>query len=70
LAEHYSTPKNTIGTELYFSKTYFSTEQLFAWTLTVIILSFIIEKLLIFSIEKIADRSKFTIKDSKKDVKL
>lgn len=69
-AEILSTPKNTIGTELYFSKTYFSTEQLFAWTLTVIILSFIIEKILIFLIQKIADRSKFTIKDSKNDVKL
>ena len=67
-AEILSTPKNTIGTELYFSKTYFSTEQLFAWTLTVIILSFIIEKILIYLIEKIADHSKFTVKDSKKDV--
>ena len=67
-AEILSTPKDTIGTELYFSKTYFSTDQLFAWTLTVIVLSFVIEKILIFLIEKIADHSKFTVKDSKTDV--
>lgn len=46
-AEVLCTPKQAIGTQIYFSKTYMETAELFAWTLTVIILSVIIEKLLI-----------------------
>ena len=55
-AEVLCTPKHAIGTQIYFSKTYFETSDLFAWTLTVIILSVIIEKLLIFSLERLANR--------------
>ena len=46
-AEVLCTPKQAIGTQIYFSKTYMETPELFAWTLAVIILSVIIEKLLI-----------------------
>ena len=46
-AEVLCTPKQAIGTQIYFSKTYMETTELFAWTLAVIILSVIIEKLLI-----------------------
>ena len=46
-AEVLCTPKQAIGTQIYFSKTYLETTELFAWTLAVILLSVIIEKLLI-----------------------
>lgn len=47
---------NAIGTEIYFAKAYFETTDLFAWTLTVIILSIIIEKLLILGISSISKK--------------
>ena len=46
-AEVLCTPKQAIGTQIYFAKTYMDTTELFAWTLAVILLSVIIEKLLI-----------------------
>ena len=49
-AEVLCTPKNAIGTQIYFSKTYLETPLLFAWTLVVIVLSVIIEKLLMLGI--------------------
>ena len=49
-AEVIAPTPNAIGTEIYFAKNYFETTDLFAWTLTVIILSIIIEKLLIFGL--------------------
>lgn len=55
-AEVLSTPQKAIGTELYFSKTYLETPSLFAWTLVVIIMSVIIEKLFVFSLEKLGNR--------------
>lgn len=42
-AEVLSQPKNAIGTNVYNSKVYLETPELFAWTLTVIVLSLIIE---------------------------
>lgn len=45
-AEVISTPKLSIGRSLYESKLYIETPELFAWTLTVIILSIIAEKIL------------------------
>ncbi len=50
-AEVLCTPKNAIGTELYFSKTYLETPSLFAWTLVIIVLSLIIEKLFVRALE-------------------
>lgn len=55
-AEVLCTPRHAIGTQIYFSKTYLETTDLFAWTLAVIILSVIIEKLLILSLERLAGR--------------
>ncbi len=52
-AEVLSTPKHAIGTQLYFSKTYLETPSLFAWTLVIIVLSVIIEKLLVRLLELI-----------------
>ena len=44
-AEVICSPHNTIGYFLYRTKIYFDTPALFAWTLCVIVLSFIIEKI-------------------------
>ena len=55
-AEVLAVPKQAIGTEIYFSKLWFETPTLFAWTIVIIILSFIIEKLLIIAIEAIAKK--------------
>ena len=51
-AEILATPSNSIGKELYFSKTYLETPTLFAWSLVVIILSLIIEKTFVFIIDR------------------
>ena len=36
-------PKNTIGAEIYSAKAYFESDLLFAWTVVVIILSYVFE---------------------------
>ena len=45
-AEVIGVPKNAIGTQLYNAKIYLETDALLAWTLVVIILSMVIERLL------------------------
>lgn len=57
-AEVLCTPKTSIGSALWDSKTYLLSEDLFAWTLTVIIFSIIIEKLLVFGISKLTGGKK------------
>jgi len=52
-AEVLCTPKTSIGSALWDSKTYLLSEDLFAWTLTVILLSIVIEKLLVLAISKL-----------------
>lgn len=47
-------PKGTIGRQLYDAKVYLETADLFAWTLVVIVLSVLIEKLVIRLIDRIA----------------
>lgn len=37
-------PKTAVGTQLYYSKIYLETPALFAWTIVVILLSFLLEK--------------------------
>ncbi len=51
-AEVLSTPKNYIGTQLYDSKIYIETVDLFAWTAVVILLSFLLEKAVVWLIRK------------------
>lgn len=46
-AEVISTPGGTIGTNLYYAKNYLATEDMLAWTVTVVVLSFLIEKAVI-----------------------
>ena len=51
-AEVIGVPKNAIGTQLYTSKIYLETDNLLAWTLVVIILSLVIERLLKAAFER------------------
>lgn len=51
-AEVLCTPDNTIGKMLYESKLYIETPSLFAWTLTVIVISFSLEKIVVFLSDK------------------
>lgn len=52
-AEVLCTPAHSIGKQLYESKIYLETPDVFAWTLVVIALSYIIEKLMVYGIDKI-----------------
>ena len=54
-AEVIGTPKNAIGTRLYSAKIYLETDSLLAWTLVVIILSIVIEKLLRLVIRRLLE---------------
>lgn len=51
-AEVICTPKNSIGSEIYNAKVYLETPSLFAWTLTVIVLSMLLEKLITVLLRK------------------
>lgn len=50
-AEILAVPQHSIGTEIYLSKQYLLSATLFAWTLVVIVLSLIIEKLFVFGLK-------------------
>ena len=52
-AEVLALPMIAIGKQIYESKLYLETLDLFAWTLTVILISLIIEKLIVFGIKKV-----------------
>ena len=51
-AEVLALPAIAIGKQIYESKLYIETVDLFAWTLTVILISLVIEKLIVFAIRK------------------
>lgn len=55
-AELIGIPSGTVGEKLYFSKVYFDTAELFAWTLVVVLLSLAFEKLFILAVRKILER--------------
>lgn len=57
-AEVLAFPKNSIGKELYEGKTYLETLDVFTWTLTVIVISIILEKLLMLTVTKLTQRKK------------
>lgn len=52
MAEVLGTPKPSIGREMYAAKTYLQTANLFAWTVVVIVLSFLFEKLFLLLLQK------------------
>lgn len=51
-----ATPKNFIGTQLYNAKVYLLTDDLFAWTAVIILLSMVIERLLVLLLSHLAAR--------------
>ncbi len=55
-AEVIGIPDGSIGEKLYMSKVYLETEDLFAWTLLIILLSFICEKLFMLLVDLIVRR--------------
>lgn len=57
-AEVLCTPENSIGKYLHESRLYLEFPTLFAWTLTVIILSFFFEKFVVLIIEKLLGRGR------------
>ena len=52
-AEVIGQPLHTIGNGLYLSKVYLETGELFAWTIVVVLIAFICEKILGFVIDKV-----------------
>lgn len=48
-AEVLCTPSLTIGEKLYDAKLYLETEELFAWTFTVIVISVVLEKVIVYA---------------------
>lgn len=52
-AEVIGQPKGSVGEQLYYSKLYFNTSELLAWTAVIIIISFAFEKLFVVFIKKI-----------------
>jgi len=52
-AEVIGLPAHTIGNQLYYAKVYLQTDELFAWTAAIIILSIMMEKLLLKFLKKI-----------------
>ena len=52
-AEVIGTPLHSIGEQMYLSKVYMATAELFAWTLTVIVLSTLFEKAVLWLLRKV-----------------
>lgn len=55
-AEILSLPAKSIGKELYNAKIYLETTDLFAWSVAVIVMSILLEKMLVFLLNKIKNR--------------
>lgn len=53
-AEVIGTPDHSIGEKLYMAKVFFSTDELFAWTAAVILLSFLFERAILAVLKEIA----------------
>ena len=54
-AELIGTPDGTIGEQLYHSKIYILTEDLFAWTIVIILISVLFEKIFMFLLSKLIE---------------
>lgn len=55
-AEVIGIPTGSIGEKLYQAKVYLSTPDLFAWTVVIIVISILFEKLFTFSLSKLYSR--------------
>ena len=53
-AEVICTPKNSIGGKLYDAKIYLESEELYAWTIVVILLSVLIEKVFVLALDRLS----------------
>lgn len=54
-AEVIGTPDHSIGEKLYMAKIFFSTDELFAWTAVVILLSYLFEKLMLCFLQAVLE---------------
>lgn len=63
-AEVISSPKFSIGSQLYNSKVYLETAELFAWTIIVIFLSVVIEKIFLIFMKKLEKKYFFNMRNS------
>lgn len=52
-AEVIGLPSDTIGNQLYYAKVYLQTDELFAWTAAIIVLSILLEKILLKFLKKL-----------------
>lgn len=55
-AEVLCQPRTAIGTQIYYTKYYFETAQLFAWTVTVIALSLALERVFNYAVSRLERR--------------
>ena len=55
-AEVIGVTKNSIGRQLYYSKIYLETADLFAWTAVVIFLSLLLEKLFVWAMNRLTKK--------------
>lgn len=69
-AEVIGIAKNTIGNNLYQAKIYLETENVFAWTLVIIILSIFFEKLVVWLIGLLKDRLLYENAEKQKNINL
>lgn len=51
-AEVICTPANSIGKQLYSAKAYLETPEVFAWTVTVVLLSVLLERVLLYAVKR------------------
>ena len=55
--------KDSIGRKLYYSKIYLETVDLFAWTVTVIIMSLLLEKCFVWAVDRLSRKLHLTRRD-------
>ena len=55
-AEVIGMPSGSLGNRLYETKLYMETAQMFAWTVVIVIISFVVEKGFLWLLSKINDR--------------
>ncbi len=67
MAEVIGTPKPSIGREMYAAKTYLQTADLFAWTIVVVVLSLVFEKVFLMLLRKYDPVPEESAKTSLKD---
>lgn len=65
MAEVIGTPKPSIGREMYAAKTYLQTANLFAWTIVVVVLSIVFERLFMALLRKCCPTAALDSEDAK-----